>query len=172
MAILDRRLFPFLEMLAELDLDWLAFELVDGIRRGIEPEVSEGALKAARARARAGEPARYESGTTELAAPADAKPLVGDDQLSWVAIHVERRLDETFADAIVAIQNLDAVIDNSPSDTQTLRSRREATKLVLLDGGEEVALDLRQAQEAQRQLEKLKGALADWLKSTREDATK
>jgi hypothetical protein len=55
MAILDRRLIPFIEMLADLGLDWLAFELIDGIRRGREPEESAKALMVARERVRAGE---------------------------------------------------------------------------------------------------------------------
>ena len=48
MAVLDPRLLPFIEMLAELGMDWLVFELVDGIRRGDEPAEDEYALTLAR----------------------------------------------------------------------------------------------------------------------------
>ena len=44
MAILDRRLIPFIEMLAELGMDWLAFELMEGIRLGREPVAREDEL--------------------------------------------------------------------------------------------------------------------------------
>ena len=44
MAILDPRLLPFIDMLAELGIDWLAFELVEGIRRGEERLEDKGAL--------------------------------------------------------------------------------------------------------------------------------
>ena len=52
MAILDPRLLPFIEVLAELGMDWLAFELVDGVRRGKEPVEDEAALRRARDRTR------------------------------------------------------------------------------------------------------------------------
>lgn len=48
MVTLDRRLIPFLEMLTEEGLDWLAFELIDGVRRGREPEEAPEALADAR----------------------------------------------------------------------------------------------------------------------------
>ena len=41
MAILDPRLLPLLETLAASGADWLAFEIVDGVRRGREPEEPE-----------------------------------------------------------------------------------------------------------------------------------
>ena len=52
MAILDPRLLPFIEMLTELDMHWLAFELVEGVRRGEEPVEDESALLRARERSR------------------------------------------------------------------------------------------------------------------------
>lgn len=170
MARLDRRLFPFLEMLTELGLDWLAFEVVDGIRRGVEPQEPEDVLAEARARARAGEAVHVEARKSPDIR-AEAKPLLEDEQLDWVADHVERRLDETFIEAISALKNLDALIDApSTSDSRVPDSPRNVTKLVLLGDDEASTLDLRQAEEAQHQLEKLKSALAGWLKSTREEA--
>ena len=52
MAILDPRLIPFIEMLADLGLDWLAFELIEGVRRGEEPVETEDALALVRQRIR------------------------------------------------------------------------------------------------------------------------
>lgn len=172
MARLDRRLFPFLEMLVDLGLDWLAFEVVDGIRHGVEPWEPEDVLAEARARARVGEPVRLEE-RKRPDIPAEAKPLLGDEQLDWVVGYIERRLEETLAEAITALRNLDAVIDESSMiDARAPDLARNVTKLVLLGDEEASTLDLRQAEEAQLQLEKLKGALVGWLKSTRREAAK
>ena len=168
MARLDRRIFPFLEMLAELDLDWLAFEIVDGIERGVEPLEPDEALAEARMRARAGEPPSVERGSGRRDTKSEAKPMLGEEQLIWVAGHVERRLDETFAEAIVSLQNLDAIINNR----REAKSTRATTTLVILDGDDTSSLDLRRAEEARHHLETLKGSLADWLTSTRGETAK
>ena len=67
-------------MLTELGMDWLAFELIDGIRRGNEPVEDEHAL--ARAGERTGHPTSREVHPHPSAA---ATPILGDDQLKWAA---------------------------------------------------------------------------------------
>ncbi|RUV29053.1 MAG: hypothetical protein E5V72_02070 [Mesorhizobium sp.] len=90
MAILDRRLLPLIETLADAGDDWLAFELMDGIRRGIEPEDTEELLAATREQVSSGELAKRKQ--AEFIA-AGAKPTLGDDQIAWAADHVANRLD-------------------------------------------------------------------------------
>lgn len=51
MAVLDPRLMPLIEMLTTVAADWLAFELIDGNRRGREVEETANALTIARASA-------------------------------------------------------------------------------------------------------------------------
>lgn len=48
MAILDARYLPFIEILTELGMDWLASDRIEGIPRGNEPLEDEHALAQAR----------------------------------------------------------------------------------------------------------------------------
>jgi hypothetical protein len=52
MAILDARLFSMIETLVAAGLDWLAFELIEGVRRGQEIEETNDILAISRERAR------------------------------------------------------------------------------------------------------------------------
>lgn len=52
MAVLDPRLIPLIETLAAADLDRLAFEIIEGLRRGVESEEPAETLEMARADAR------------------------------------------------------------------------------------------------------------------------
>jgi hypothetical protein len=165
MAILDRRLIPFIEMLTDLGLDWLAFELVDGIRRGREPEETAEALIVAREQVRAG---KVNAVKSEPAVGIETEPLLGDDQLEWTARYVDERLRETLAEMMVSLDNIDGIV-GLPPDKVVADTHPGAAAIVLRDGDEDRKVGRPQVEEARNQLLKLRGALASWLASTRTD---
>jgi hypothetical protein len=165
MAILDRRLIPFIEMLADLGLDWLAFELVDGIRRGLEPEEPAEVLIMARELVRAGEVNIFKS---EPAAGIETEPLVGDDQLDWAARYVDERFKEALAEMLASLDNIDGIV-GAPADKAAADTHPGAAAIVLRDGDQDRKIGRAQVEEARNQLLKLSEELASWLASTRTD---
>jgi hypothetical protein len=165
MAILDRRLIPFIEMLTELGLDWLVFELVDGIRRGRESEESAESLKLAREHVRSG---KIELAEREPGASVEAEPLVGDEQLDWVANFVDERLTATLAEMAASLDNIDGIVGPIRHEAAVKPFQADAAPspaLVLLDGEEQRKVGRPQLEEARAQLPKLREALASWLAS-------
>lgn len=159
MAILDRRLIPLIEILTDLGLDWLAFEMVDGIRRGREPEETAQDLMVARKQVRDGEMKSVESKPIESV---EAELLLGDDQLNWAADYLAERLEAIFAEMSASLNNIDGIIG-------TTDSHLPAASLVLRDGEEDWTVDDAIVKEAQSQLPKLRKALTSWFASTRTD---
>lgn len=74
MAILDSRLLPLIETLSDRGLDWLAFELIESIRRGREPVEPEELLVRARAKVVEGGGGEPET----VSQTASAAPILGD----------------------------------------------------------------------------------------------
>ena len=105
MAVLDARLFPLLETLASAGLDWLAFEIVDGVRRGREPLETEEMLQAVREQVRS----RQYSDRMSADLPVMAKPIRGDDQIVWAGNHVFSRLDGILEDLDKGCAMIEAV---------------------------------------------------------------
>ena len=163
MAIPDPRLFPFVEMLAELDMDWLAFELVEGVRRGEEPVEDESALLHARERARRAsndeehiEPYGWDS-------PTAATPFSGDDQLEWAARYVEERLRAALDEVVASLDALDEIV--AGGDARPSMAPAALTALVLRNGDEEHTLDRAEVEGARDRLSGLSEALAAWLRN-------
>lgn len=165
MAILDRRLIPFIEMLTELGLDWLVFELVDGIRRGRELEESAELLKLAREHVRSG---KTDLAEREPGATVEPEPLLGDKQLDWAARYVDERLTATLAEMAASLDNIDGIVGPICDEEAAKAFQADAAPspaLVLLDGEEQRKVGRPQVEEAQGHLPKLRGALASWLAS-------
>ena len=161
MAILDPRLLPFIETLADLGMDWLVFELVDGIRRGDEPAEDEHALKLARREKTEQLPAN----DLERHASADSVPtyFLGDRQLQWAAEYVVERLSDTLDEMSQSIDALDEFFD----DLEVKQPEASAAEplLVLIDEGEESVVGRAQIEAAQAHLRELSEALDVWLRS-------
>ena len=167
MAILDPRLLPFIEVLAELGMDWLAFELVDGVRRGKEPVEDEAALRRARDRTRRASDAGEDK--EQFGSPGGAAtPLLGDDQLEWAARYVDERLRaalDQIAHSLDALDEIVAGLDARPSDAPMA-----TTRLVLR--GDESAYTVGRAEVdgARVRLSALRVALDAWVLSERSDS--
>lgn len=166
MAILDPRLLPFIEVLAELGMDWLAFELVDGVRRGKEPLEDEAALRRARDRTQRASDAGEVTERFGLSGGA-AIPILGDDQLKWAARYVDERLraalDQT-ARSLDALDEIVAGLDARPSDAPV------ATTRLVLRGDDSVDTVSRADLDGARdRLDALRGALDAWILNERSD---
>lgn len=109
MAVLDTRLLPLLETLADAGADWLAFEIADGVRLGREPLEPEEMLQAAREKARS----LKHSDRLLTGIPVLAEPILGDDQIVWAADYVFARLDGVLADLDRGCAMIEAVAESS-----------------------------------------------------------
>lgn len=163
MAILNQRLVPLIETLIELGIDWLAFELIDGIRRGEEPEEDERALALTRERA----------GTTHSIAMeqspwADDGPKAYSDngQLDWAVRYIHERLAATLNEMMGSIDMLDDIVDDG--NTERVLPAGASAVLVLL-GGEEHPVGRAQVEAAQGRLPELRKALDAWVVSARSE---
>lgn len=166
MAVLDPRLLPFIEMLAELGMDWLVFELVDGIRRGDEPAEDEHAL--ARARQQNEQfpaddlerHARVWRTNTDESADSVPTSILGERQLQWAADYVFERLRDTLDEMSQSLHALDEIFED-PEMGQPVAFAAEPS-LVLIDDGEERVVRRAQIKAAQAFLPELRKALDVW----------
>lgn len=162
MAILDPRLLPLIETLAAAGADWLAFELIDGIRRGRESEESEEALAGARARVRRGEHGRREP----ILSVTPTVPILGDDQIVWAATRVSERLDSALDDLAGASDALNAIAAASspqrePGEEQHPQS--DPVPIQIAINGEEVLTTSRgDIESARGAMAGLRSALDNW----------
>ncbi len=163
MAVLDPRLLPLLETLAASGADWLAFEIVDGVRRGREPEEPEELLQAARENVRSRQPERIPS--PELSKLAE--PILGDDQIAWAADYVLARLDGALADLNAGYAMIESIADDSSGRSEKAGpSPVEADCIkpvtVVVLGEEDLPIDRRSIAAARNGIPGLRAALAAW----------
>ena len=161
MAILDRRLIPFIEMLTELGIDWLAFELIEGIRRGQEPIEREDALALARQWVNTGNAEKFGRNPADSV---EGEPLLGDIQLEWAAGYVNERLEATLAEMSASLGALDKIVSSGREGRA--KTTEASPVLVLLNAEEDRQIGRTQVEEAQAQLPKLRQSLENWLAST------
>ena len=166
MAILDPRLLPFIEVLAELGLDWLAFELVEGVQRGAEHVEDESALRLARDRARRATDAREHVG--RFGPPGSmAPPLLGDDQLEWATRYVDDRLSAALDQMAHSLDALDEIV--AGADARPSAGPVPTTRLVLRGDDSVDAAGRGEVDGARARLGALREALVAWLLHERSD---
>lgn len=169
MATIDPRLIPLIGMLADIGLDWLVFEIMEGIRRGREPLESPEALRLAREQVRQGEQVRPVS----KGKAGDFAPLVGDEQLEWAARHVADRIDAALRELDAAIGNLDDIMSSdAPGKGRDGLSAATAAPLApvivaLADGDDVRKISRSDVAEASADLPALRDALDRWLQAAR-----
>ncbi len=173
MAILEPRLLPLIETLAEAGADWLAFEVVDGVRAG---KVAEEPLENLAAIQDAVRSAKLENFRTEKiisAVPHSVSPavsIVGDDQIRWAVEYVYRRLSDALSMLQASFDQLQSIV-STPSPRGGVSSNvvvsNEITLIVL---GDEEKFSVRKVETADAiaSLENLRKALSSWEASTRE----
>jgi hypothetical protein len=175
-AILDSRVLELIETLVAARLDWLAFELVDGIRLGRSPEEPEEALAAARQSIRSNAQPKARGEPQVLLA--EPQPIPAGEQVEWAAAYVEERLEAALEQLQASIDTLDFIVETTtePEDAQDLAKGASAkteqgTAFVLLD----VEGDRKSSREdiagARDEIPALRAALAEWTTRARGQAT-
>lgn len=135
MATLDPRLLDLIETLVATRLDWLAFELMDGIRVGRQTPEAAGTLAAVRRSVRLPEqPTAKEAKTTQRE---QAMPIEGDEQIEWAANHVVDRLDALIAELSAAMDNLDILRGTEGRSALRASDEKAGGPLVIVLDGEE-----------------------------------
>lgn len=157
---------PLIDTLAAADLDWLAFELIDGIKRGREPEEPAEALDEARASAR--QPAPPPERIVVQSPVVSAMPLYGDQQIEWAACYVVDRLEESIAALEASLDNLDDLLAASDEATSALKAPGRVV-LIVEDGDSSRKSDRSAVERSRRGLDGLRIAVERWAIAARQE---
>ncbi len=155
MATLDPRLFDLFETLRASQLDWLIFELMEGIQAGKHPSESPDTLAQARRDVRSDSPLEFDFGPTS-----EAVPISGDDQIEWAVQYVADRLDATLAELRKATDNLHAIFNGNA--TSTTKQGPQEVIIQLADGDEGRTLRRNDIIVASSELPGLRKELEAW----------
>ncbi|MBT1158465.1 hypothetical protein J1C56_22970 [Aminobacter anthyllidis] len=176
MAILDPRVLELIETLVAARLDWLAFELIEGIRLGRLPDEPEEVLAAARQSVRSN--AQPKARGEPRALLDEPKPIPAGEQVEWAAAYVEERLDAALEQLQASLETLDFIVEGTierqdPQDVPTQASGKtdQGVTLVLLDleGDRKSSRD--DVAGARGDFFTLHAALAEWTALSRGQAT-
>ena len=108
MATIDPRLLPLIETLIAVDTDWLALEILDGLRLGIVAEEIREHLVSTQLAVR--EAKRQERQSEGRAVPPPvAKPILGDEQIDWAAKYVVDRLSDAVSMLRASLNQLNQI---------------------------------------------------------------
>jgi hypothetical protein len=168
MAVIDPRLLPLIETLAVSGADWLAFEIVDGIRVGQATQDSEEELNDARLAVREfrskGRPPKERERATSA-----ATPIVGDEQIDWAAGYVADRLSEAVLMLEASLTQLESIVlRNHESDSVSHGAPSQSDSGISLRmEGEEIAVRRIQVDKALVGLSALREALSQWSEAVR-----
>ena len=172
MAILDLRLIELIETLVAARLDWLAFELIDGIQAGRPPEETEEALAAARESIRGN--AQPKARGEPQAVAAEPRPIPHDEQIEWAAAYVEKRLAEALEQLQVSIDTLDFVVEGTierPGRVGALAQPTKASESRAVAVLQDLEGDLKISRDdiivARESFPALRAALAEWTAQSR-----
>ncbi|RWJ39745.1 MAG: hypothetical protein EOR36_25120 [Mesorhizobium sp.] len=176
MAILDPRVLELIETLVAARLDWLAFELIEGIRVGRLPDEPEQALAAARQSVRSNAQPKARGEPHILLE--EPKPIPADEQVEWAAAYVEERLDAALEQLQASLETLDFIVDatierQDPQDVSAQASGKtdQDVTLVLLDLEGDRKSNRDDVSGARDDFPTLRAALAEWTTRARGQAT-
>jgi hypothetical protein len=172
MAILDARLLPLIETLAAADLDWLAFEIVDGVRAGRVDEETPEALASIRGAIASAKLKDFQLEKRVPAAPtipAAAQPIVRDEQIRWATEYVDKRLTDALTMLQTSIDQLEDIVSKPPRGDIRVEAGVDHDVSLVFQGEAEKSTSARaQTAEAIAALGALRHALSSWETSTRE----
>jgi len=160
MLDLDHRLWPLLASLSKAGADWLAQEIIDGLRSSDCPIANPETLARARRIAETG------AGEIELEVTIEPQPLRGDDQVAWTARHIADRLDHTLSLMEASFGLLNDIIHHQ-HDAQDAISRgssaaRPPTILVMNEDEGSIALQASDLPKARVAVGVLRESLEQW----------
>lgn len=169
MAILDARLLPLIEALAVVDADWLAFEILDGLRLGQVAEESRDNLQSTRNAVRSVKRPARRSEEWALLPSSAAVPILGEEQIDWAANYVAKRISDAVLMLQAGLDQLEEIVsgtqplDRSPSAS----AEKVGITLVLQTDDQGLSVSRDDAANATAALLRLHEALRAWVASTR-----
>jgi hypothetical protein len=169
MATIDKRLLPLIEALAAEGADWLAFEMLQGLRAGRVVEETPADLQSAQLLVRTAKRARRLSDEPASPPPA-AEPITGDGQIDWAVAYVSRRLFDALSMLEGTLDQLDAIVFTPLllEEQPALRASADRVTLVLETGPEQhVSVHRENAVTARAIFPELQDALLKWADSVR-----
>ncbi|MES2493703.1 MAG: hypothetical protein V4579_10540 [Pseudomonadota bacterium] len=167
MAILDSRVLELIGTLMAARLDWLAFELIEGIQVGRPAEEPEEALAAARQSIRSdAQPKARGEPQVLLTMPA---PIPAGEQVEWAAAYIEERLETALDHLQASIDALDLMVE-STNELEGPRNLAQAASAKTEQGTALVLLDLEGDRKSSREdvagarddFPALRAALTEW----------
>ncbi|MDK1377226.1 hypothetical protein QN222_22360 [Sinorhizobium sp. 6-70] len=138
-------------------LDWLVFELIDGIRAGRAPIEPPENLMGARSDARTG--ARRE---LPFSPPPEPMPIEGDDQVEWAVAYVCDRMEATVAEMEACARNLTVILGDGVSGNVKAKPISQSVQILLQDDGPGRQTTLNDASAARAELPRLRKELEAW----------
>jgi hypothetical protein len=152
---------PLIQTLTAVGADWLAFELIEGIRRGREVEETSDSLAISREQVRqGGPPMPVEAPNGSIFEP---QPILGDEQIEWATAYIIERLDMALAKLAASIDNLDMIVDGSAATPPIKTDGGTKELLVVFSAGEDQPkVDRAAANQARDAVPGLRAALEAW----------
>jgi hypothetical protein len=160
MAVIDPRLIELIDTLAASGADWLAFEILDGIRSGVSVEGSDNRDPERHHELRSWKDDRSSEPKTRIRETV-MKPIYGDDQIEFAAGYVVDRITEAIEMTTMSLENLNRISANSSDGTAEITPKsRVAITLGLEDSEFRFTGD--QAEKLRSLLPELRTSLLEW----------
>jgi hypothetical protein len=160
MAVIDPRLIELIDTLVASGADWLAFEILDGIRSGTPIEESNNRDRESHHELRSWKDDRSSEPRTRIRETV-MKPIYGDDQIEFAAGYVADRITEAIEMTTMSLENLNRISAESTEGAAEINPKsRTAITLGLEDSEFHFTGD--QAEKLRNLLPELRTSLLEW----------
>jgi len=160
MATIDPRLIELVDTLVAAGADWLAFEILDGIRSGQPEEESDNRDRGMHRSLRSWKEDKSSEPETRKR-EAVAKPIEGDDQIEFAASYVLDRITSAIEMTSMSLDNLNRISANSSENPSEVDPRPQAAiTLGLEDSNFRFTQD--HAEQLRGLLPELRSSLSEW----------
>jgi hypothetical protein len=160
MATIDPRLIELVDTLVAAGADWLAFEILDGIRSGGPGEESDNRDREIHRSLRSWKDDKSAEPETRKG-EAVAKPIEGDDQIEFAASYVVDRISEAIEMTSMSLDNLNRISANSSENPTDVDPGPQAAMILGLEDSD-FHFTQDQAKQLRRLLPELRSSLSEW----------
>jgi hypothetical protein len=160
MATIDPRLIELVDTLVAAGADWLAFEILDGIRSGRPGEESDNRDRQMHRSLRSWKDDKSSEPETRKE-EALAKPIEGDDQIEFAASYVVDRITEAIEMTSMSLDNLNRISAKSSEQPSEVDSGPQVAITLGLEDSE-FRFTQDQAERLRRLLPELRSSLSEW----------
>jgi hypothetical protein len=160
MAVINPRLIELIDTLVASGADWLAFEILDGIRSGMPVDESDNRDPENHHELRSWKDDRSSKPRTRIRETA-MKPIYGDDQIEFAAGYVVNRITEAIEMTTMSLENLNRISAESPDRAAEINPKSEVAITLGLEDSE-FRFTGDQAEKLRRLLPELRTSLSEW----------